>query len=97
MKEEVILKIFGTGQITIPKRWRDFLKADTLKAVFDPLDQKISVKPVKMVELEDTKWISAEELKKSLDDANYSDAFKNELVAGYKKSQFYKSGLKNKN
>ena len=94
MKEQTILKIFGTGQITIPKKWREFFNTDTLKAVFDENFSSIKIMPVKMVELEDTKRISVKNLQKSLDDSNFSDKFKKELLGGYKKSDFYKSGKK---
>jgi len=93
MKEEVTLKLFGTGQITIPKKWRDFLKTDTFKAVFDPIGHNISVKPITLVELEDTRWIAAKRLQQDLNDTDYSEAFQKELLASYQKSDFYKSGL----
>lgn len=96
MKEQTILKIFGTGQITIPKRWRNFFNSDTLKAVFDEASEKISIKPIKMVELEDTQWVSAKKLKQNLAETDFDENFKKELLAGYKKSDFYKSGLKKK-
>jgi len=94
MKEEAILKIFGTGQITIPKKWREFFNTNTLKAVFDEKFNSIKILPVKMVELEDTKYISSKNLKESLDDSDFSDKFKKELLAGYEKSDFYKSEKK---
>ena len=93
-QEQAILKIFGTGQITIPKVWRDFFGVNTLKATFDEEKRNINIKPVRMIELEDTKWVSQEQLKKDLDSTDYNKKFKEDLVNGYKKSDFY---LKNKN
>ena len=96
MKQETILKIFGTGQITIPKQWRDFFGADTVMAVFDESKKNISIKPIKMVELEDTKWIAANELAGDLDEMKLNKDLKKEFLAGYKQSDFYQAKLKNK-
>ena len=42
-----------------------------------------------MVELEDTKKISLEQLKKDLDQSNFNEKFKQELLAGYGKSDLH--------
>ena len=88
-KQEAVLKLFGTGQITIPKEWRDFFGTKTLKAIFDRENRKINICPIRMVELEDTKKILSGQLKKDLDETNFGKKFKQELLAGYKKSDFY--------
>jgi len=88
-QEQVILKIFGTGQVTIPKSWRDFFGVNTLRATFNEKERNINIKPVRMIELEDTKWVSPGQLKEDLDSANYNEEFKKDLVDGYKKSDFY--------
>ncbi|NCF74908.1 MAG: hypothetical protein GWO87_00250 [Xanthomonadaceae bacterium] len=88
------LKLFGTGQITIPKEWRNFFGTDTLKAVFDKDKNEIKIKAVKMVEIEETKWIPAKQLEKDLEKVNLNKNFKRELLNGYKKSDFYNSPIK---
>lgn len=102
MQKQVILKIFGTGQITIPKSWREFFGVTTLKATLDEKKRKIDVKPIRLIELEETKWLPAEQLKEDLDKTDFSEGFKKDLLAGYKKSDFYQktknkwdTGLKN--
>lgn len=89
MKQEAILKFFGTGQITIPKEWRNVFGTKTLKAIFDKKNKKIDIRPIEMVELEDTKKISLEQLKKDLDQSNFNEKFKQELLAGYGKSDLH--------
>lgn len=89
MQKEAILKIFGTGQVTIPKSWRDFLGVNALRAKLDERDKSINIKPVRMIELENTKWLSADELKKDLDKTDFSEEFRKDLLDGYKKSDFY--------
>jgi bifunctional DNA-binding transcriptional regulator/antitoxin component of YhaV-PrlF toxin-antitoxin module len=96
MEQQAILKIFGTGQITIPKKWRDFFNADTVKAVFNKEDSTISIRPVKLVELEETKLISPKRLSENLAETGFNEKFKKELLDGYKKSDFYQSGMKSK-
>ncbi|MBA3047386.1 AbrB/MazE/SpoVT family DNA-binding domain-containing protein [Candidatus Falkowbacteria bacterium] len=87
--ETKTLKLFGTGQITIPKEWREFFGADILKAVFDKDKNEIKIKPVRMVEMEETKWVPLKQLEKDLDQVNLNKKFKKELLDGYKKSDFY--------
>ena len=94
MRTQAILKIFGTGQITIPKEWRDFFHSNTLKAVFDKENSKINIKPVKLVELEETKWVPLKQFEKDLDETGLNKRFKKDLLDGYRKSDFYSSGLK---
>lgn len=91
MKQQAILKFFGTGQITIPKEWRDVFGTQMIKAIFDQKNKRINIKPIQMVELEDTKKISLKQLKEDLDDSNFNEDFKKELIEGYKKSDFYSS------
>ncbi|MEA2065008.1 MAG: AbrB/MazE/SpoVT family DNA-binding domain-containing protein [Patescibacteria group bacterium] len=83
------LKLFGTGQITIPKEWREFFQTETLKAAFDKNKNEIIIKPIKMVEIEETKWIPAEQLRKDLEKTELKKDFKKELLDGYEKSDFY--------
>jgi len=87
--ETKTLKLLGTGQITIPKEWREFFGADILKAVFDKDKNEIKIKPVRMVEMEETKWVPLKQLEKDLDQVNLNKKFKKELLDGYKKSDFY--------
>ena len=93
MQKQAVLKIFGTGQVTIPKSWRDFFGVDTLKATFNEKERNISIKPVRVIELEDTKWVYAGQLKDDLGKTDFNEDFKEDLLSGYKKSDFY---LKNK-
>lgn len=94
MQKQVTLKIFGTGQVTIPKSWRDFFGVRTLRATFNEKEGNIKIKPVRMIELENTKWVSAEQLKDDLNKTDFSEDFKKDLLNGYKRSDFY---LKKKN
>ncbi len=94
MKKEIKLKIFGTGQITIPKQWRDLWGVDELKAVFDEKNKEIKIKPIKKVEIEETKWISAKDLKEDLSEVDLDENFKADLVDAYKNSRFYKAKAK---
>ena len=92
--ETKTLKLFGTGQITVPKKWRELLRTDTLKAVFDKKKNEIKIKPIKMVEIEETKWVSLKQLKKDLDNSGLDKDFQKELLSGYEKSNFYSSNKK---
>ena len=92
--ETKILKLFGTGQITVPKEWRDFFNTDTLRAVFDKKKKEISIKPIKFVEIEETKWIPLKQLKKDLDNSELNKNFQKKLLSGYKNSDFYSSNKK---
>lgn len=94
MKTKAILKSFGTGQITIPKQWRDRFNTDEYKAFIDEKSGEMRILPVKRVEIEETKWLSASELKKDLKDVDLDDRLKTELLEGYKNSDFYKSQKK---
>ena len=87
--ETKTLKFFGTGQITVPKKWREFFGTDTLKAVFDKNKNEIKIKPIKMIEIEETKWMPAKQLEKDLQKISLNKEFKKELLGGYKKSDFY--------
>ena len=89
--EQATLKIFGTGQITIPKKWRDFFSTNTLKAIFDKKTKSIQIKPVKILELENSTWQPLDEFKKDLEDSDFSKEFQKELFDGYKESNFYLS------
>lgn len=53
---------------------------------------EISIKPITIVEIEDTKLVSTDKLEKELDNTNLPDQFKKDLLQGYKKSNFFKSG-----
>jgi len=64
--ESKTLKLFGTGQITVPKEWRKIFNTETLKAVFNKEKKEIVIKPVKLVEMEETKWVSLKQLKKKI-------------------------------
>lgn len=88
------LKFFGTGQITVPKEWREFFDTDTLKAVFDKDKNEIIIKPLKMVEIEETKWVPLKQLEKSLQKVGLNKKFKKELLDGYRKSDFYLNSRK---
>ncbi|MFH1413130.1 MAG: hypothetical protein ABIG10_03860, partial [bacterium] len=92
--EKTILKIFGTGQITIPKAWRQLFESNTLKAVLNAKTKEIIIKPIQLVELEDTNWISLNQLKSNLAKTNFSQEFKKQLLANYEKSDFYSKGKK---
>ena len=48
------------------------------------------------LELEDTKWIAANELAGDLDEMKLNKDLKKEFLAGYKQSDFYQAKLKNK-
>ena len=87
--ETKTLKLFGTGQITIPKEWREFFGTDMLKAIFDKNKNEVKIKPVKMVEMEETKWVPLKQLEKDLEEVDLNKKFKKELLNGYKKSDFY--------
>ncbi|MCK5320737.1 hypothetical protein KAJ61_05115 [Candidatus Parcubacteria bacterium] len=87
--ETKTLKLFGTGQITFPKKWRELFGTDILKAVFDKDKNEVKIKPIKMVEMEETKWLPAEQLEKDLQTVDLDKKFKKELLTGYKKSDFY--------
>ena len=88
------LKFFGTGQITVPKEWREFFGTDTLKAIFDKNKNEIKIKPLKMVEIEETKWAPLKQLEKNLQKIGLDKKFKKELLGGYKKSDFYLNSKK---
>lgn len=88
------LKFFGTGQITVPKEWREFFGTDTLRAVFDKDKNEIKIKPLKMVEIEETKWVPLKQLKNNLQEIGLAKKFKKELLGGYKKSDFYLNNKK---
>jgi len=91
LQEETLLKIFGTGQITIPKSWRDFFNSKNLKAIFQPDENQIIIKPIQMVEMEETEWVSAKNFQKDLNKANLNSQFKKDLLNAYKDSDFYKN------
>ena len=88
------LKIFGTGQITVPKEWRKLFKTDTLKAVFNEEKNEIKIRPIKMIEIEETKWVPLKQLKKDLKKSNLDKNFQKELLEGYKNSDFYLANKK---
>lgn len=88
------LKFFGTGQITVPKEWREFFDTDMLKAVFDKNKNEIRINPLRMVEIEETKWVPLKQLEKSLRKVGLGKKFKKELLDGYKKSDFYLNSRK---
>ena len=88
------LKFFGTGQITVPKEWREFFGTDTLKAIFDKNKNEIKIKPLKMVEIEETKWAPLKQLEKNLQKIGLAKTFKKELLGGYKTSDFYLNSKK---
>ena len=87
--ETKMLKLFGTGQITVPKEWRNFFGVNTLKAIFDKSKNEIKIKPVRLVEIEETKLVSLKRLEKDLRKTNLNKEFQKELLDGYKKSDFY--------
>ena len=84
--EQATLKIFGTGQVTIPKKWRDLFSTDTLKAVFDAKTKSIQIKPVKLMELESFTPMTASDFKKDLEESNFNQAFIKDVVDGFKDS-----------
>uniref|UniRef100_A0A7C4R632 AbrB/MazE/SpoVT family DNA-binding domain-containing protein n=1 Tax=candidate division CPR3 bacterium TaxID=2268181 RepID=A0A7C4R632_UNCC3 len=45
MQGHTTLKLFGTGQVTIPKKWRDALKAKEFEAVIND-DGEIILRPI---------------------------------------------------
>jgi bifunctional DNA-binding transcriptional regulator/antitoxin component of YhaV-PrlF toxin-antitoxin module len=92
--QEATLKIFGTGQITIPKKWRDFFGTNTVKAIFNTETRQLNIKPIKIMEIEETRWAPLGEIKKDLDNNDFNKEFKKEFLEGYSKSNFYKNGLK---
>ena len=92
--ETKTLKLFGTGQITVPKEWREFFGTNTVKAIFDKDKNEIKIKPIKMVEIEETKWVPLKQLEKDLNNSGLNKKFKKELLNGYKKSNFYSSKKK---
>jgi len=84
--EQATLKIFGTGQVTIPKKWRDFFNTDTLKAVFDQKTKSIQIKPIKMLELENFIPMTSQDFKEGLEESNFSKDFIKDIVDGFKDS-----------
>lgn len=88
------LKIFGTGQITVPKRWRELFGTDTVSALYDEGKNEIKIKPVKMVEMEETKRIEAGQLEKDLVLAGFNQKFRAEMLANYKKTDLFKNRKK---
>ena len=89
--ETKTLKFFGTGQITVPKEWREIFNTETLKAVFNREKKEITIKPIKLVEIEETKWVSLKQLKKDLNNSGLDKNFQKELLSGYENSDFYLS------
>ncbi len=94
MKTEARLKSFGTGQITIPKQWRDRFNTNEYKAFIDENNGEMRILPIKLVEIEETEWISTSNLKKDLKDLDLDDKLKSELFEGYENSDFYKTHKK---
>lgn len=86
MKTETTLKIFGTGQITIPKEWRKALNSDAIKAVFDEKTNSISLKPVKVLTIEPFTPMNVSDFEAELKTAGLSAGFVNDAVSGFKKS-----------
>ncbi|MFH1413077.1 MAG: hypothetical protein ABIG10_03590 [bacterium] len=85
--ENTILKIFSTGQITISKAWRQLFETNILKAALNVKTKEITIKPVHLVEIEDTNLISFKQLKTDLSKTNFSPEFKKELLDNYQKSE----------
>ena len=94
MKTEARLKSFGTGQITIPKQWRDRFDTNEYRAFIDEKSGEMRISPIKLVEIQETKWLPIAELKEDLRDVDLSNDLKTELLEGYKNSDFYKSQKK---
>ena len=92
--ETKTLKLFGTGQITVPKEWRETFNTETLKAVFNKEKKEIIIKPIKLVEIEEAKWVPLKQLKKDLNNSGLDKKFQKELLSGYKNSDFYSSKKK---
>ncbi|MDP2737071.1 MAG: AbrB/MazE/SpoVT family DNA-binding domain-containing protein [bacterium] len=92
--ESKTLKFFGTGQITVPKEWREFFGTDMIKAEFNKDKNEIKIKPLKMVEIEETSWVPLKQLKNNLQEIGLAEKFKKELLGGYKKSDFYLNNKK---
>lgn len=88
------LKFFGTGQITVPKEWREFFGTEMIRAVFDKDKNEIKIKPLKMIEIEETKWAPLKQLENNLQEIGLAKKFKKELLGGYKKSDFYLNNKK---
>ena len=91
MTKETMLKVFGTGQITIPKEWRDYFNSANYKAVLNEEKREISIRPVETITLEETEWVSAKQLEQALAKAKLPAKFKKDLLSGYVKSDFYKN------
>ena len=85
MSKEKTVKMFGTGQITIPKQWRDKFETDTFK--IKEKDNELIIKPVRKVEIEEVpEDLTAEKLKEDLEEAGYNEKFIKDTVEGFEKS-----------
>lgn len=78
--KKVILKSFGTGQITLPKMWRDKFKTNYFVASIDK--EKITIKPFK--EEEEEVFFDAAEFNKGkgVDIQDFYKALKKSLKNG---------------
>ena len=84
--EQATLKVFGTGQITIPKKWRDFCKTSTFKAFFNSQTKEISIKPIQIIELEESHPTTSLNFANELKEAGFNDDFIKDAVDGFKAS-----------
>lgn len=84
--EQATLKIFGTGQITIPKKWRDSFGTSTFKAFFDTKTNEMSLKPIKILEIENFKPMSYLDFKDGLKETGFTEEFVDDVARGFRDS-----------
>lgn len=68
IQKQVILKTFGTGQITLPKEWRDEYKINYVRA--DIKGKNINLSP-----LDPTNPLGVEEVDEQIDEPGYTTIF----------------------
>ncbi|MFB6225758.1 MAG: AbrB/MazE/SpoVT family DNA-binding domain-containing protein [Candidatus Paceibacteria bacterium] len=85
MDETKTIKMFGTGQITLPKEWRQQFDTDTFKV--KQKDNELVIKPVRKVEVEEVpEDLTAGKLREDLKEEGYSEGFIEDAVEGFEKS-----------
>lgn len=65
MKKEAILKVFGTGQVTLPKQWRGQLKTPYVRA-------KMTDRAVLITPLNDENYLGVPEVSEALHEPGFT-------------------------